>query len=389
MDTKVSHAARLTRQAHAYFPDHAGATFDSLLAPVEPALPAGRSLRGTAVYATIERARRHDDASLPLGAWVHELKHADWDKVSILAADALRHQSKDLQLATWLSEAQVRKHGFAAVAPCMLLLAALCERYWDDLHPQMDNGDAEFRANILRSFHDKLLPALRLVPLTASERERDYCWADMEQARRNEQVQAMHGKRGAEEAEGVMPAELAAALAATATPTCAWLHDTLADALLATDMATGVFDARFGADSPGFGRLTGLLEQIAMLIGTELQKRGIAAAMPAPDAADVPDTADTTAAPAAPAPADGASNAAPRSGGAIGSRAEAYARLAEAADFLIRIEPHSPAPYLVNRAIAWGRMNTADLYQELFIRLGGQLGIFDLLGLQAPAGHQD
>jgi type VI secretion system protein ImpA len=39
--------------------------------------------------------------------------------------------------------------------------------------------------------------------------------------------------------------------------------------------------------------------------------------------------------------------------------------LNEAADFLARTEPHSPAPYLVRRAIAWGSLRFEDLVQEL------------------------
>ena len=49
----------------------------------------------------------------------------------------------------------------------------------------------------------------------------------------------------------------------------------------------------------------------------------------------------------------------------IRSRAEAYRRLAEAADYLIRTEPHSPTPYLIKRAISWGGMTLEQLLPEL------------------------
>ena len=42
--------------------------------------------------------------------------------------------------------------------------------------------------------------------------------------------------------------------------------------------------------------------------------------------------------------------------GAIASRAEAYRRLAEAANVIERLEPHSPIPYLVRRAVELGSM---------------------------------
>ena len=51
--------------------------------------------------------------------------------------------------------------------------------------------------------------------------------------------------------------------------------------------------------------------------------------------------------------------------GAITSRDDAYRRLAEAAEYLSRIEPHSPAPYLVKRAILWGSMSLPELLREV------------------------
>src|SRR5947209_12697669 len=49
----------------------------------------------------------------------------------------------------------------------------------------------------------------------------------------------------------------------------------------------------------------------------------------------------------------------------IRSRAEAYRRLAEVADYLIRTEPHSPASYLIRRVISWGGMTLEELLPEL------------------------
>jgi len=71
-------------------------------------------------------------------------------------------------------------------------------------------------------------------------------------------------------------------------------------------------------------------------------------------------------------------------GDAMRERADAYARLAETAEILMRLDPHSPVPYLVRRATEWSRLNTAELYQELFLRLGGQINIFEVLGIASP-----
>jgi predicted component of type VI protein secretion system len=67
--------------------------------------------------------------------------------------------------------------------------------------------------------------------------------------------------------------------------------------------------------------------------------------------------------------------------GAIASRDEAYRRLAEAAEYLARVEPHSPAPYLVRRAIHWGSMTLPELLPELVRNQGELAELFRLLQL--------
>jgi type VI secretion system protein ImpA len=66
----------------------------------------------------------------------------------------------------------------------------------------------------------------------------------------------------------------------------------------------------------------------------------------------------------------------------IKSRAEAYALLSAAADYLLIHEPHSPAPHLVKRAVAWGRMTLTELLQELIADDSDLKQIFKLLGLK-------
>ncbi len=73
----------------------------------------------------------------------------------------------------------------------------------------------------------------------------------------------------------------------------------------------------------------------------------------------------------------------PVSDGAIRTRAEAYQMLTEAADFLSRTEPHSPTPYLVRRAIAWGAMSLEQLLPELVSNRSDLSEIYRLLNLRS------
>ena len=69
-------------------------------------------------------------------------------------------------------------------------------------------------------------------------------------------------------------------------------------------------------------------------------------------------------------------------GGPIRNRAEAYRRLAEAAAYLLRTEPHSPTPYLVKRAVAWGGMTLTELLQEFVHNPNDLRAIYTLLGIR-------
>ncbi len=348
-----------------YLESFVGHGLEALLEPISEAAPAGPSLKHSALYGEIREARKEDDASLPQGAWQYELKRADWARVTALAGESLARQSKDLQLAVWLLEAQVNLRGFHALAPCLTLLERLCERYWDSLHPLPDEGDLEFRGNLFRWLNDKMPPLLRQARLTHSGRPRELGWGDWELA-------------GREEPNGRGGAEFMAALYATPSQECELSRSALAGGLLALDALQARLDRCFGAEAPGLLALRALLADILALLEGELGKRGHRSEEYLP--AGLPESADA-AAPAAPAPATPPATL----GEASMSREEAYADLERAAEFLLRLEPHSPVPYLVRRAIDWGRLNTVELYQELFVRMNGQISIFDLLGLRQEA----
>ncbi|QKM50347.1 hypothetical protein B7760_04409 [Burkholderia glumae] len=374
----------LLADARQHFEQTLRISFDALLAPVEMYPPCGRPARECRSYSQINQERRHDDPSLPLGAWQRDLKRTDWLKVSHLVADMLLHDSKDMQLLAWLYEAQIKQYGFAGIAPTLVLLREMVSRYWNEIHPFGSEGDFEHRANLIRSISDKHLAALRLTPLLRLEGGKTYCWADWERAHRHERMRA--GGHAELPAEGATLEELQGALNATASADFLTLRARLCDALQAIAEMSAALDPRFGNEAPSMGKTIELLETIRSLVDGELHTRGVRTEPEAPLQADA--TADD-AAPAATEPHDtpGAAAAAP-GGGPIASRADAYARLEEIAEYLMRQEPHSPVPYLVRRATLWGRMNTAELYQELFLGLGGQLNIFEMVGIENPGSPE-
>ncbi|OHC25894.1 MAG: hypothetical protein A3J25_10020 [Pseudomonadales bacterium RIFCSPLOWO2_02_FULL_63_210] len=63
------------------------------------------------------------------------------------------------------------------------------------------------------------------------------------------------------------------------------------------------------------------------------------------------------------------------------SRDEAYRQLALVAEYLAKTEPHSPVPYLINRAVEWGQKQLRDLLTELINADPESRRLWPLLGV--------
>src|ERR1022692_1414570 len=101
----------------------AALSLENLLAPISADNPAGEDITLAPEWPAINEARRKDKV---LGR-----QNADWPLIQQLVGEALAHKSKDLRLAVWLTEANVRLHGFAGLRDSLQLLRGLIVNYWD------------------------------------------------------------------------------------------------------------------------------------------------------------------------------------------------------------------------------------------------------------------
>ena len=141
-------------------------------------------------------------------------------------------------------------------------------------------------------------------------------------------------------------------------------------------------DRRTGPGGPS-GGLRDLRAAVAAVLGvlTQLPQLMNEPAEPPLPMASAAATASTPTLPEPSAPAPAALSPAR---GPIRSRAEAYQRLTEAAEFLLATEPHSPVPYLVRRAVSWGGMSLGQLLDELVQEDSDRRAIFTLLAMREP-----
>ena len=362
------------------------ADLETLLTPISADKPSGESLRYSGLYEAVEDARREDDPSLPQGVWKTELKRADWKEAARLCLDALETRSKDLQVAAWLLEAWVHLEGLPGAAAGLSLLGALCESFWDTVHPLPQDGDVEFRLAPLEWVAGRVPDAVRGIPITwpgssASDEARPCTYADLDGARHMEKLARTDPQAvQADEARGGRISTDRFLVSVSLTPTAFYsvLAADARQALAALDGLAALLNRLCGSDAPSFQRLGDALfavQHFALRVLEERRDRGEEMAVPSEAGArGGMDEMDLY-------PQTEEEEGAFYGGTPIRSRAEAYRRLAEAADYLLRTEPHSPTPYLVRRAVAWGHMSLGELLQELVQSDGDLRAIYTLLGM--------
>jgi type VI secretion system ImpA family protein len=358
---------------------------ESLLRPIPGAAPAGESLRYEPVFDTLRDLRREDDQQAPRGVWRSRLKLADWGAVIATAQDTLSNRSKDLQVAAWLTEALVVRQGLEGASAGFALLAGLVEQYWPLLWPHPgtdDDADEDARLTILEWLDGKLSERLMLQPL-ADGGEPPPSWH--ERASLHRRRAGTQGRPLPEDEE--RHAAILKAVAHTPGEFYQAMSRALRDAeaalagLLAALRRTGT------AAPPAFTQLRGTFGLIEAFLRAELATRGHAPDQPQPHPPerDPEMTAQPrllALAPEAPAEppvtAPAVAGPGPRPPGPIASREDAYQALDSVARYLEQVEPHSPVPALLRRAVSWGRMGLPELLAELMREEGGP---FRLLGL--------
>ncbi|HEY3454187.1 MAG TPA: type VI secretion system protein TssA [Bryobacteraceae bacterium] len=335
---------------------------DDLLTPISGNSPGGQNLRYDPIRDKIKDARR-EEVEAPQGAWKTEVKTADWDLVVKLAGETIAKRSKDLQLAVWLVDAQVRKEGFAALAPGFDFLRSLVDDFWDTLHPQIEDGDLEERASILAWLDLKLEEPLRLLPIVSG----GLSWFSYKESltigmEADAKTQELRQKREQLIGEGKVSGEQwMEAVGATPKGDLESLRSSINTASESLVQLGEVCDKRFLNDAPGFSRIRSTLEEISGLLRGLIQAKG----GPTPAAVPVRKMETVALPPVAvqpvptPEPVQVA-EAVPAASGNAGidpvDVADAERRLSAICRFLRKNDTYDIAPFLILRGLRFGQI---------------------------------
>ena len=341
---------------------------EEYLRPISEENPAGESLRYSGIYDEIKEARYADD-DVAQGQWRHELKTADYRKVIELAGNALKTQTKDLQIAVWFSEALTKENSFAGLRDSLKLVSGLQEVFWETLFPEIDEGDMEGRANALASMDKQTAAAIREKPITEGE---GLSWLNWEESTRfdipenldaveyNDRQRFEELKKQAEAEHRVTGERWRKARASTRRAFCEETYFVLNECWTEYENLDRIIEEKFDRNqAPGLGELKKSLDSLITQVKRLLDEKRLEE----PDPEDEKTEGEQAEGEAS---EDGAMTAAAAGKkGPIQSRQDALKRLSEVAEYFRKNEPHSPVSYLVNRAVKWGSMPLENWLQDV------------------------
>lgn len=353
-----------------------------LLAPIAGESPAGADLREDrspqSLYYRLRDARAEARAAERQSDTEQDAAAApppQWATIRKLAVEALVERSKDLEIATWYTEALLRSDGLRGFAAGCRLMAGLIEGFWDELYPPLDPNDPDARLAPVAGLNGEgrdgtlIQPLRKLVLFTRPDGAPLPVWRYAEAAEVSALGDAARKQRRLE--AGALPFETVEEEARAVAGELARLRDAASAAGEAWQALAEALGSRAGADAVPSARVRELLEQIRDIAARYASAEAPAATGNAPPT----EASGGTENPRAPA----------LSAAAPAGREAALRQLEEIAAFFRRTEPHSPLSYTLQEAVRRARMSWPDLLAEVVPDPASRASILTGLGIKPPA----
>lgn len=344
---------------------------NALLNPIDGGNPCGELSRFDPVFDDIRKARTEENRDAIQGGAVQ----ADWPLVIARTSDTLQKRAKDLMMAAYLTEALSEADGFAGFRDGLRVVTGLLEQFWEGVYPRIEEGDLERRLAPLiwmtegerGSRLPNRLRELPIVPPLDGGRGLSLSFSkSIYAAPKGEGESDSLYEQRRSEAEQRAKAFQGAVAAAPVTIFAALRAD-LEECLAEVARFKQVLNDRFGTNGPSATPLREALEDCSSLVTRIFKEKGGSieegkAVEENGKKVDGPGQRVIT--------------------GPIRSREDALMRLTEVAAFFRQTEPHSPIPYLIQRAVGWGSLTLEQLLQELIKDSGTRDQVGDLLGFK-------
>ncbi|VAW68077.1 Uncharacterized protein ImpA [hydrothermal vent metagenome] len=284
-----------------------------------------------------------------------------WNKVISLAPGILQNKSKDLEVASWYTEALIRHYGYHGLLYGFKLIHGLIEQYWDKLYPQPDEDGVATRVLSLAGLNGQgadgvLIAPIRNVPLTQGSDPGPFSYWKYQQALDVEKIMDEEAKADKAAKLGFSNEQVEIAVTESSDEFFINIRDDLSTAIDTYREIGRILDEYCGLDdAPSTSNIINSLEDCLGAVNHIGKEKFPAEEVPEADESSADGASDTPQ----------TTTAAPKSTGPVQSREEAFKQIKIISEFFRKTEPHSPISYILDRAVLWGEMTLEELMKEL------------------------
>lgn len=357
---------------------------ENLLQPISEDNPVGDDIRSdpspTSPYYTIKDARNSARAAERNNMFDGNNSEADeqWRKIIQLAPDILQNNAKDLEVASWYTEALVRQYGFQGLRDGFRLIHGLIEQYWDNLYPLPDEDGVETRVASLSGLNGEgaegvLIVPIRNVAITQGSEPGPFSFWKYQQALEVEKIIDAEAKADKASKLGFSNEDVNSAVNESSETFFVDIRDDLSISIDTFKEIGSMLDEYCGInDAPPVSNIINILGDCLGAVNHIGKYK-----LPSDDEENDSQALDS-----------GGSNDGDTAGqstqtsGPIKNREDAFKKLTEISEFFRKTEPHSPISYILKRAVKWGEMPLEDLMRELIPDSSARDAYGSLTGIQ-------
>lgn len=307
-----------------------------------------------------------------------------WRKILTLAPRILREESKDLEVATWLTEAMVRRYGFQGLRDSLQLIEGLLNQFWEHLYPMPDEDGIETRVSPLAGLNGKsnegvLIAPIRRIPLTEGYTPGPFAYYQYQQAVDIERTSNDDAREAKAEKLGFTLAHIEQAVAESSETFFADLVDDMDQAVASCRAIESLLDDACGSsDAPSTRNIVAAVEACRSAINHIAKHK-----LPVVIEESLQGNETFAGDPSASTAKASAGNTGSVIANALVSREAAFKQLLEIAQFFRKTEPHSPVSYALEKAVKWGNMSLEDLIIELIPDSSSRKHFSELTGVKS------
>jgi type VI secretion system protein ImpA len=352
---------------------------EQLLAPISDEQPCGENLEYDADFGELERAAQ-PKPDQQYGDTKIEGEEPDWRDVFKRSVE-LFSRTKDLRVAVYMARAALRTDGLGDFRASLAVIRGMLERYWKELHPQLDPDD-------------DLDPALRINSLLGLC-DNDSCLRALIEAPLIDSSLGKTAYRDYMISQGEMPPRSGEEPVESSTIDSAFLDCDAEKLLAVADLAKAALDDASAIESttaqevgsyqaPSFDPLIDLLRKISTLLEDRVDRRKLREIEELPNESGDISIDDLSPSEDLAADGDGAPRAAKSRGAAldqVGSRDDVVRLLDKICAYYQKSEPSSPVPMLLRRAKRLVNLDFMSLLRELV-----PSGVSEAELLEGPSG---